>query len=258
MHQPLPIPLYQRVFGVLHQRIQSGRYRAGHRLPTEQELVAEFGVSKATVRQAVGELVRRGLVIRQQGRGTYVSDSAGDDRSAGFVGNLSDLILGTPQLPLHDVRVEQGVPFPQSVRFRLGMSDSAGKVIRTRRTLQDTLFVYSVHYLSPLIADLVTERTLGGAGLIALLNRQGIAVRGAEQSIAAELADAEVAEALELDVGAATLAARRVLRTGDGDAEVLHSWYRGDLYEWRTALRFRWSGERMTVTSSESAELSGA
>ena len=257
MHQPLPVPLYQRVFGVLYQRIRNGAYPAGHRLPTEQELVAEFGVSKATVRQAVGELVGRGLVIRQQGRGTYVSDEPGADRGSRFVGSLTDLILGTPQLTLHDVRVEHDIPFPHAVRTRLGVAAATGKVIRTRRALRAALFVYSVHYLSPRIADLVTAEALGDAGLVSLLHRHGVAVRGAEQSIAAELADAEVADALQLDIGAATLAARRVLRTDDGEVEVLHSWYRGDLYEWQTALRFRWQGDRMTVLSSGATDLVG-
>lgn len=257
MHQPLPVPLYQRVFGVLHQRIRSGVYQAGQRLPTEQDFVAEFGVSKATIRQAVGELVARGLVVRQQGRGTYVSDNTGADGDDRFVGSLTDLILGTPQLPLHDVRVEHEIPFPHTVRTRLAVASPTGKVIRTRRILRGALFVYSVHYLSPAIADLVTAEALGDAGLVSLLHRRGIAVRGAEQSIAAELAEAEVADALQLDIGAATLAARRVLRTDDGDVEVLHSWYRGDLYEWQTALRFRWQGDRMTVLSSGATELVG-
>lgn len=254
MHEPLPIPLYQRLFGVLLQRIRTGQYRAGERLPTEQELTAEFAVSKSTVRQAVGELVQRGLVTRQQGRGTYVAEDSSDDGSA-FVGSLTDLILGTPRLDLHDVRVETGVPFPASVRDRLRVTEPTGKVVRTRRSLAGALFVYGVHYLSPQIADLVTARALGTGGLIALLKRRGIEPRGAEQSIAARLADAEVAAALQIDVGAATLAARRVLRTDDGEVEVLHSWYRGDLYEWQSALRFRWAADRMTITSSDAADV---
>lgn len=254
MHQPLPVPLYQRVYGVLHQRIQTGVYGRGARLPTEQELTAEFGVSKATIRQAVGELVTRGLVVRQQGRGSYVTETATDDQTAGFTGTLTDLILGTPQLPLADVRVQDGVPFPPSVSARLGTGPT-GKVIRTRRTLRGTLFVYGVHYLSPRIAALVSEAELGETGVMALLTRHGIAPRGAEQSISARLADAEVAAELQIGIGAATLMARRVLCAEACEIEVLHSWYRGDLYEWKTELRFKWSGDRMTVSSREAAHL---
>lgn len=67
-----PMPLYHQVSSVLRQRMISGDYEAGRKLPTEDELIAEFGVSKATVRQAVGELVASGLVSREQGGGTFV------------------------------------------------------------------------------------------------------------------------------------------------------------------------------------------
>lgn len=254
MHQPLPVPLYQRVYGVLHQRIQTGLYRRGERLPTEQELTEEFGVSKATIRQAVGELVSRGLVVRQQGRGSYVTETATDEQSDGFSGTLTDLILGTPQLPLADVRVQDDVPFPTAVSARLGAGPT-GRVIRTRRMLRGALFVYGVHYLSTHIAGLVSEAALGETGLMALLTRHGITPRGAQQSISARLADAEVATELQIDIGAATLMARRVLCADVGEIEVLHSWYRGDLYEWNTSLRFKWRGDRMTVSSSEAADL---
>jgi GntR family transcriptional regulator len=97
----------------------------------------------------------------------------------------------------------------------------------------------------------VTEKELGKSGLIALLHRKGVKLRTAEQSISAELADAEVARELAIDVGAATLAARRILYSVDGPVDVLHSWYRGDLYESRTSLRFSWSGDQLTVRAAE-------
>jgi DNA-binding FadR family transcriptional regulator len=55
------------VLGVLRQRINDGVYAEHDQLPPEDRLAAEFGVSRATIRQAVGELVRHGLVDRRQG-----------------------------------------------------------------------------------------------------------------------------------------------------------------------------------------------
>lgn len=66
-------PLYQQLASQLAQRIASGELAPGSRLPTEPELMAEHGVSRITVRQAIALLVRNGQVITRRGKGTFVS-----------------------------------------------------------------------------------------------------------------------------------------------------------------------------------------
>jgi len=70
---------YQRIYGTLHERITSGTYRPGDRLPADVELVQQFGASRPTVARAVAELERGGLVYRQPGSGTYVRHVARAD-----------------------------------------------------------------------------------------------------------------------------------------------------------------------------------
>ena len=72
----LALPLYHQVAGILRQRIDDGVYPAGGRLLSEDELAAEFEVSRATIRQAIGQLVMERRVVRRQGRGTYVMEPA--------------------------------------------------------------------------------------------------------------------------------------------------------------------------------------
>jgi len=64
---------HRHVFEVVRNRIQSGDYQPGDRIPSEANLIEEFGVSRPTVARALQELQRRGLVNRRRGAGTYVS-----------------------------------------------------------------------------------------------------------------------------------------------------------------------------------------
>lgn len=66
------MPLYHQLRELLGEKIESGEWEPGHRLPGENDLTVEFGVSRATVRQAMQLLENQGLVERIQGRGTFV------------------------------------------------------------------------------------------------------------------------------------------------------------------------------------------
>ncbi len=70
-------PLHAIIAGRAEARIRAGAWAPGDRLPPERELCRELAVSRATLRQALGELERRGLVTRHQGRGTFVAPTSG-------------------------------------------------------------------------------------------------------------------------------------------------------------------------------------
>ncbi len=65
--------LYSRVETVLASEISDGGLKVGEQLPTEDRLIARFGVSRITVRRAIQNLVSRGLVEIRRGRGTFVA-----------------------------------------------------------------------------------------------------------------------------------------------------------------------------------------
>lgn len=69
------VPVYRRVEAELLARIRAGTLQRGERLPTENELAAEWNVNRLTIRQAIGELARAGHVTVRQGSGTYVADN---------------------------------------------------------------------------------------------------------------------------------------------------------------------------------------
>jgi len=65
-------PLWQQLAEILRGKITSGEYQAGRRMPSETTLVQEYGLARGTVRQAMKSLEDEGLVVRVQGRGTFV------------------------------------------------------------------------------------------------------------------------------------------------------------------------------------------
>jgi len=67
-----PIPLYRQLADILSAKIRSGGYPVASKIPSENRLAAEFGIGRPTVRQATDFLIRKGLLLRKRGSGTYV------------------------------------------------------------------------------------------------------------------------------------------------------------------------------------------
>jgi GntR family transcriptional regulator len=73
LNRASPEPLYRQLAGRLEAAIRDGMLPAGDRIESEAALMARFGVSRITLRQAVDELVRKQLLVRKQGKGTFVT-----------------------------------------------------------------------------------------------------------------------------------------------------------------------------------------
>jgi len=73
--QDSAIPVYYQISLDLRRRIGSQQWRTGDQLPPEPELALEYGVSRMTLRQALAGLVKDGVLVRQRGRGTFISDN---------------------------------------------------------------------------------------------------------------------------------------------------------------------------------------
>ncbi|MBU6206255.1 MAG: GntR family transcriptional regulator, partial [Alphaproteobacteria bacterium] len=69
-----PDSLHARIRDDIGARIRTGRWRPGHRLPTEAELMADYGCARMTVNRALAELVNAGLLVRRRKAGTFVAD----------------------------------------------------------------------------------------------------------------------------------------------------------------------------------------
>jgi GntR family transcriptional regulator len=73
MFNDLPVPKYYQIAVSLRQQITSGKLKPSDQIPTEESLCAEFGVSRGTVQKAIQLLMDEGLIVREQGRGSFVT-----------------------------------------------------------------------------------------------------------------------------------------------------------------------------------------
>jgi GntR family transcriptional regulator len=93
------VPLYYQLQELLKERIESGGWNPGDRLPSESELARRYGVSRVVVRQALAILEDDGQILRVQGRGTFVAEPKLDARAGGLA-----RLLAAPRPP--DVAID--------------------------------------------------------------------------------------------------------------------------------------------------------
>ena len=87
-------PLYQQIKGLILQSLQSGEWKPGEAIPSEMDLAARYRVSQGTVRKAIDELAVGNLVVRRQGKGTFVATHAEQHTEFRFLKLVPD--SGTP------------------------------------------------------------------------------------------------------------------------------------------------------------------
>ncbi|HEX5145717.1 MAG TPA: GntR family transcriptional regulator [Conexibacter sp.] len=92
------VPLYFQLAEVLKERIEFGAWRPGHRLPSEKELIAEFGVSRTVIRPALALLESDGQLVRVKGRGTFVAQPKTGLAIEGLVRMLSRPASGDAEI----------------------------------------------------------------------------------------------------------------------------------------------------------------
>ena len=94
------IPVYLRVKANIQEKIHDGTYRKDMRLPSENTLSAEWGISRMTVRRALDELTREGVLYRTRGSGTFV---AANRFSQCDVMNFSEMVKMRGSVPETEV-----------------------------------------------------------------------------------------------------------------------------------------------------------
>lgn len=219
-------PLYRQIKSLILQALESGEWRPGQAIPSEQELALRFSVSQGTVRKAVDEMAAENLLVRKQGKGTFVA-SHNDPRSLFRFLRLvpvdGDLSHPT-SVPLECWRAKAG----QEASRMLGIEPGAPIIILRRllRFAGKPVVVDEIYLSGEIFQGLTFEMLQGWNGSLYSLfeTRFGLRMIRAQERIRAVAADRSTAETLGVVEGTSLLSVERVTYTyGDRPVE----WRRG-------------------------------
>ncbi|WP_341701880.1 GntR family transcriptional regulator [Ferrovibrio sp.] len=234
----LPTPLYHQIFLILRGQILEGRLAQGALVPGEEELARQFNVSRITARRALGELAAEGLVTRSRGRGTHVAPRNDPPPiRAGVEGLLENLLaMGLKtRVSLIEFGYEAAAP-DVAAALQVAPGEEVQRAVRVR-SLEAGPFSYLTTYVPADIGRKFSRKELAQAPLLALLERSGVVIGGADQTIAATLADTRVAPLLETAVGAPLIRISRAVHDQAGrPVEYIVGLYRPDRYQFRMSL----------------------
>jgi GntR family transcriptional regulator len=248
------VPLYHQVEQVIRHRITTGQYTPGSQIPSEHDLGRELSVSRVTVREALRELVHDKMLVKVQGKGTFVAlnppTSLPPIKYTGFLEDLYERVL---KLEVKHVSIKR-VPVPDRVRqvLHLDPEDMEIVQIERRRTVGGEPFSFTINYLPVEIGDRIDSQALYTIPLLAMLERDlNIPIVRAEETVEAAPADPTVAEQLGLPLLYPVVHVTRVMFTEHDRAfEIVETFYRADKYQYRVNLtrvhrdgRWTWSHE---------------
>lgn len=241
LHSDARVPLYHQLFVILRNRIYSGALLAGDHVPGEQELCLEFCVSRITAKRALNELADAGLVVRERGRGTRVVEKPPKPTPAvtasieGWLENVSLMGISTKARVL-----DFGyVPAPDEIAAALEVTpgEEVQRAVRVRM-LDGAPMSFLVTYVPRDVGAHYDREDLDVTPLLSLLERAGVEVTSARQTLSATIADADVAHALSIHAGAPLIEVRRVVRDrGDRPVEYIRVLYRPDLYHFEMSMQ---------------------
>ena len=209
----------------------------GEAIPSERQLSSTLGVSRLTVRAALDELVREGLLVRRHGSGTFVSEPkiAQELTMTSFTEDMRRRGM-TPASRTLELRI---APAGAHLGRLLHVSPSEPVVIISRLRLADreTMAIETLHVRAALVPGLSARDLERQSFYELLLERYGIDIVGGHQTIEPTVTNEEESEALGVPLHSPAFLFERTTRSSAGEiVEYVRSIYRGDRYRLVTEL----------------------
>lgn len=243
------VPMYRVLFKRITQMIKEQELSPGDKLPTERELMDEFGVSRATVVRAMTELENSSVVKRIQGKGTFVSGEKLNLHLPGLTGFSEDLIMSSGQPRTKVVSYEIGSEMRESKYFSEEDRELI-YIVRLRLSGEDPIGI-NYNYVPYIIA-----KTIGflpenidanpSTSLYRLLDEYGYQLDYADQFLEAKAATRTEAKLLNIPPGAPVMSYERVTHTTTGRVvEFVRATIAGNAYRYSIRLYRNGSGNQI-------------
>ena len=235
-------PLYQQIKTLILQSLQAGEWKPGEPIPSEMDLASRFKVSQGTVRKAIDELASENLVVRRQGKGTFVATHAEQNVQYRFLKLVPDggdvQAEGPAERTIVDCRrLRAAADVARALSLRTGDA-----VLQVRRvlayagvpTILEDLWLPGAQF-----KGLTAERLREWRGpMYAMFETEfGVRMVRAQEQIRAVLPDASQATLLSVTVATPLLSVERIAYTyHDAPMELRRGLYRTDTHHYRNAL----------------------
>jgi GntR family transcriptional regulator len=236
-----PVPLHAQVEDALLKAIGDGVLPTGSRLPSEDELVVRFAVSRTTVRTAIQSLIARGLISIRRGKGTFVTQPIVTQELTELTGFVEDMrSLGhTPTAQVLDRRL---VAASETVARQLSIQRGASVARIQRVRLADGMpMSFDETYLPQALGEKIMADDLENQPIFSLLEQKyATPLIEAEYRLAAVASHGTVARALGIDAGSPIfLIERTSFSSGHQPVDYERLYYRGDHIRFVTRLTRR-------------------
>ena len=230
-----PVPLYSQLKELLRTRILDGTYPPHSRMPSESELGKAFDVSRITVRQALGDLQKEGLIFKIHGKGTFVAKPKAFQNVSSLQG-LAESMTQMGYEVLNRLLSFKQVPASALTAKRLQLEeDCLVTEIKRVRLINREPVSLEVTYLPQAVGEKLEKADLVTRDIFLILeNDCGIPLGHADLAIDAVLADSSLTQALGVEEGSPIMRIERLTHAADGTPlDFEHLYYRGDAFQYR-------------------------
>lgn len=213
----IPIPLYHQLAEYLREQINSKYFRPGDSIPSETELIDDFGLSRGTIRQALQILSQEGLVERHPGRGTYVSYPKIEQNANRVMGFYSGAILASGRIPSTKILETRVFPATKLLKSKLKLKEDESIVLikRLRCANEEPVVIESEYFVHDVGRKLLDNEDLTGSIYEMLQEKYHYSIHRSVNTIEASIADNLIARKFNIDNNAPIFVIQRLVFLSD-------------------------------------------
>ncbi len=191
-------PLYQQLHDIILRKIQEDEYRVGEKIPSEEQIMEIYGVSRVTVRNAIKLLVEENLLVKKHGKGTFVAMPVYVEKmSAG--GSFTESGLQMKKIPTTQIISIERRPARKTISRHLGISEGTEIIkIKRLRLLDGEPAIFEVDSFR-IDCDFLEKIDLSDTSLLNILNNYGLKPVYFDNTIEIALADDELSDLLKVE-----------------------------------------------------------